>query len=234
MTRFSFLTIALALTLAACDSTGPEPVRVQAKTVADLAADPADRDPNTGRTSDTGRFTLYSLREGEVVLSYDEADRSDSLTTAWDIGFQGSTIIVNGGASGPGQGGAVILEEAFDDVAAVPAGTAFRVDGTADCPSVTTPGGTFPGRPLAVCTGSGNGWYTYVPFQTGGGYLTPTPGRTILVRTADGEGYAKVRIESYYQGAPDPATITFTSPARYYTFEYVLNASGRSFEADED
>lgn len=234
MTRYILLLGVLAFTLSACDTNDPDDIRVQAVVASDIAADPAERDPNTGAVSETGQYTLYSLRDGEVVLNYDESDRSDSLTTAWDIGFQGSTIIVNGGTSGPGTGGAVIIEEAYDDVAAVPSGTTFRVDGSAVCPSVNTPGGTFPGSPLAVCTGSGNGWYTYVPFATGGGYLVPTPGRTLLVRTADGEGFAKVRFESYYQGNPAPADITAQSAARYYTFEYVVNESGQQFAVEQD
>ncbi len=125
------------------------------------------RDNTTGQVADTGRYTLYSLRDGEIVLSYDEEDRSDS--TLYRLGYrfqQGSTIIVNGGTSGPGMGAALILEEAFDDVTEVSSSTTLRVDGSADCPAVNTPGGTFPGTPLAVCTGSGNGWYTYVPFPS--------------------------------------------------------------------
>lgn len=225
------LLAAFALVLTACDSNDPiDETRVEANVVVELAADPGQRDPTTGQVNDTGRFTLYSLRTGEVVLSYAEEDRSDSTTALWDIGFRGTDIIVNGGTSGPGTGGAVVIEEAFDDVTEVPAGASFRVDGSATCPSVTTPGGTFPGTPRAICSGSGNGWYTYVPFQTGGGYIVPTPGRTLLVRTADGQGYAKVRFDNYYQGRPAPAEITASSPGRYYTFEYVVNPDGTSFE----
>ena len=232
MTRFTLFIGILALTLAACDSTDPiDETRVEANVVADLAADPGVRDQTTGVVNDTGRYTLYSLRDGEVVLSYDEADRSDSLTTAWDVGFRGTTIIVNGGASGPGNAGAVVLEEAYDDVMAVPASASFRVDGTAACPTVQTQNGPVPGPSLAVCTGGGNGWYTYVPFPGNmGGYIVPTPGRTLLVRTADGDGYAKVRFESYYQGAPEASEITATSQDRFYTFEYVVNPFGRTFD----
>ena len=234
MTRFSFLAVALALTLTACDSNGPETDRIEANVVAELPADPTAFGPQ-GPLPGTNQFTLYSLRTGEVVLNYDDADRSDSTTTAWDIGFRGSDIIINGGTSGPGNGGAVILEEAFDDVSTVPATVSFRVDGVDECPTVNTPNGPAPGTPQAICTGSGNGWYTYVPFPGGfGGYLIPTPGRTILVRAADGEGYAKVRINNYYQGRPEPSEITDTTPARYYTFEYVVNEGGQSFETEED
>ena len=233
MFRTFSLLAAFALVLTACDSNNPDDAtaRIEANVVTELAADPGARDPNTGQVSDTGQFTLYSLRDGEAVLSYDDEDRSDSTSTLWDIGLRGTDIIINGGTSGPGAGGALVLEEAFDDVMEVPASAQFRVDGVDECPTVQTPFGTRPGDPLAVCDGTGNGWYTYVPFPGGrGGYILPTPGRTLLVRTADGEGYAKVRFENYYQGRPAAADITDTSVDRYYTFEYVVNPDGTSFE----
>jgi len=211
MTRISIIVALLAFTLTACDSVDTtDEIRVETNTVADLPADPGTRDNTTGQVTDTGQYTLYSLRDNEIVLAYNEDDRSDSTSTAWDIGFQGSTIIVNGGASGPGMGAAVILEEAYDDVTAVPAGTSFRVDGSADCPSVSTPGGTFPGSPLAVCTGSGNGWYTYT------GTVAPLPGKTLVVRLADGSGLAKLRFVSYTLSEP----LADGSRPRYYTFEH--------------
>ena len=226
MTRTLFFAAAAALVLSACDSTGPEAeVDLTVQTAADIAADPATgRDPNTGQAIDTGRFTLYSLRTGEVVLGYDEENRADSASTLWDIGFRGTDIIVNGGASGPGVGLATVVPEPFEDVA-VATDYTLRRDGDSTCES---------GPSLAVCTGSGNGWYTYVPFPGNqGGYIIPTPGRTLVVRTADGEGYAKLRFTSYYQGNPAPSTIDFATPGRYYTFDYVLNAEGATFVGDE-
>jgi hypothetical protein len=50
-----------------------------------------------------------------------------------------------------------------------------------------------------------------------------------VIRTADGDGYAKIRIVSYYEGAPDdPASSD--ADARYYTFDYVYKPDGTSFE----
>lgn len=231
MTRV-FLSAALALTLAApasllagCDSAEPEePINLSVQTATDIAADPATRDPVTGRPlGATGRYTLYSLRENRVVLNFDNPNRADSASTAWDLGFRSSDIIVNGGTSGPGQAGAVIVTQTFDGTTAVPTGTTFRVDGQTTCPA---------GAPLAICGGDGNGWFTRVNFPgSQASYLVPTPGRTILVRTADGQGFAKVAIRSYYQGAPAPEAITLSSPARFYTFDFVLNPRGTSFTA---
>ncbi len=215
--RILALLPSLTFLLAACDSgelvndTPP----VEAVVIKDLPADPLiTRDPQTGRPIGTGRYTFFSLRTGEIVLRYDDPDRSDSASTAWDLAFQGTNILINGGTSGPGQGGAVVLEVPFDEVTEAPADDQFRVDGEDACPN---------GVQRAICPGSGNGWYNYDPATH---IVTPIPGRTIVVRTADGR-YAKMRILSYYKGAPDPGAIDReANPARYYTFEYVFQPDG--------
>ena len=215
------LTFALAavaaLGLSACgESVPPPPTPLQATRVSDLPADPATgRDPNTGQpTGTTNRFTFFSLRENRIVLSSTEPNRADSASTAWDLAFRGTTILVNGGTSGPGQGAAQVLTAAFDEVTEAPA------DGyTQDAA----------GAP-AIPTGGGNGWYTYNgQTQT----ITPTPGRVLVVKTADGR-YAKIRILSYYEGAPETID-PMADEARYYTFEYVFQPDGsRDFTTTED
>ncbi len=233
MNRFLVLVAALGLTLSACDSTGgPDtlPER-EVKTASNVVADPATRDNNTGVVTSTGRYTLYSLRDNRVVLNYDNPNRADSATTKWDLGFRGTSIIFNSGTSGPGQAAAFVATGLFDSFTSVPDTTTLRVDGNAAdaCPGVQTPNGPVPGAPRAICTGSGNGWYTY---NQGQNLITPIPGRTILVRTADGRGYAKVKIDSYYKDAPSNPVTTGgpgDTPDRNYTFRYVLNPSGRSF-----
>ena len=232
MTRFLLLA-ALGLTLAACDTTDPvDPPDLSIQTAADIAADPATRNPTTGQVMGTDQFTLFSLRTGEVVVNYDDTERADSASTLWDIGFRGSDIILNGGTSGPGAAVGLIANVPFQDVqdAQDPSFT-YRRDGESACPDIQTPFGPQAGELRAVCGGSGNGWYTYVPFPGGrGGYLVPTPGRTLVVRLADNSGFAKVNFQSYYRGAPEPSTITDRSEARYYTFEYVVNNQGSSFD----
>lgn len=230
MPRLLLAALAAVLTLSACDSSDPAPTPqpLNVQTVADVNADFGPRNPTTGQVAGTGRFAFYSLRENRLVLGVDNANRADSASTAWDIAFRGTTILVNGGTSGPGQGAAQIVATSFADLTEAPA-DGYRVDGDAanDCPAVQGR----PGAPYAICTGSGNGWYTYVPFSTGGGYIVPTPGRTIVVRNADGVTYSKVRVLSYYQGNPDPASITSSTPERYYTFEFVVQPDGsRNFE----
>ena len=205
-----------ALGLAGCDANDPvAPVPLAATTVADLPADPTiGRDPTTGAPISTNRFTFFSLRDNAVVLRYDEADRADSATAAWDVAFRGTTILVNGGTSGPGQGGVQVLTATFDEVTEAPA-DGYRQDAA--------------GAP-AIPGGSGNGWYNYdAPTNT----ITPIPGRVLVVRTADGR-YAKLRILSYYRG--NPATVDpLADEARYFTFEYVFQPDGsRRFETTGD
>lgn len=231
MTRTLLFTALLAFTLTACDSSETDTADIIADQANDIPADPAQRDPTTGVTQGTDNFTLFSLRTNEVVLNYDDTERADSATTAWDIGFRGTEVILNGGSSGPGAALGVVVPEAFDDLEdALANDYAYRRDGESPCPDVQTPVGPVPGAARAICTGSGNGWYSYVPFPGGrGGYIVPTAGRTLLVRLADGQGYAKVNFTSYYQGSPDPSSITDQSQDRFYSFEFVTNPEGSSF-----
>lgn len=195
--------------LAACDTATTDPIDdpVAAETVTDLAADPiVGFDTTTGQPIGTGAFTFFSLRTGEVVPN------ADSASTAWDLAFRGTEIRVNGGTSGPGNGAALVWTGAFEDLAEAPA-DGYAID-DAD------------GN--AIPTGSGNGWYNYAP-QTN--LISPIPGRVLVVKTADGR-YAKVRIVSYYRGAPetpDPAT----DEARYYTFDYVFQPDGSRTLTDD-
>lgn len=219
MSRSALAAVALAaLSLTACDSNDPvdpQPEPLEVQTATDVAADPTTgRDPVTGAPISTGRFALYSLRGDSLVLASSDADRADSASTKWDIGFRGTTIIFNGGTSGPGQGAAQVLSDTlFAEVTAAPEG-GYVADGSNTCT-----GG------YAVCTGSGSGWYNYDSSQN---LITPIAGRTIVLRTAVGT-HAKVRILNYYQG--NPSTPNPSLPSRYFTFEYVVQPDGsRGFE----
>lgn len=178
--------------LTACLSvrTAPAPTVV---TVADLDARGED-----------GHFTFYSLREGTVVPV------ADSASTKWDLAFKSTTILVNGGASGPGRGGVVVLEDtSFAAVTEAPPADGYVVDQGTDK------------NETAIRGGAGNGWYAY-DFATG--IVSPRP-VVLAVRTADGR-YAKVQVESYYLGAPSPDEITPDAGFRFYTFRYLLQPDG--------
>lgn len=192
----------LMLALVSCKENNVAPVQpVVTETVRDLAADPVTIDPATGRPlGGTNRFTLYSLRENRIVAN------SDSATNKWDIGFRGTTLIVNGGAIRSGQGGAFVFTGLFDELKEIPATAEFRTD-----QSPTS---------LAVPSASGQGWYNY---NSQNHLITPIPGRVIVLRTGDGK-FAKMEILSYYRGAP--ATPTQTSEARHYTFRFSFQPDG--------
>jgi hypothetical protein len=149
----------------------------------------------SGMGGPTGPYTLYSLAENRVVSN------ADSASTGWDLALLGTTMIFNGGTSGPGQGAARLVDLAFEDVTGADA-TDLLADGEGDCPR---------GGPLAVCTGSGNGWYLYA-----GNGVEPIATRTLVVRLADGEGLAKLRVLSYVLSDPLPDG----SRPRFYSFEY--------------
>jgi HmuY protein len=183
---------------AGCDSAPgaePSPDPLTTTVASDIAADPIVGFVD-GRPVGAGLITYFSLRTNSVV--------ADSASTDWDIAFQATALYVNGGTSGPGAGGAMILEALFGEVTEAPA-DGYSTDSS---------------EGLAIPAGSGNGWYNYNPASN---LITPIPGRVLVIRTANGQ-FAKVRILSYYQGAPDQ--VTAESVGRYYTFEFVLQPNG--------
>jgi hypothetical protein len=195
-----------------CDK-DEDPIPVVSTTFTNLAADPGTGfNPNTGQpTGLTRKFTLFSFATGEIVAN------ADSATTKWDLGFNGSTIIVNGTTSGPGTAQAQVVSGVFDSYNEAPA-DGYRSDND------VAPIAGAPNANLAIPTGSGNGWYTY-----DGAVMVnkPTAGKLIVVKTSAGR-YAKMEILSYYKDAP--ASPTSSSIARYYTFRYVYQPNdSRSF-----
>jgi hypothetical protein len=196
MKTIKFLTIALAMTsFVACDNDSDDLLPVVSITVEDIYA------PQEGGQGQpiSGAFTKFD---------FDLGMETDSETD-WDIAFRATDIIVNGGMSmgttdepdRTGDAGAYIVTGTMADVTEVDVNL-FTQDS---------------GSGYAIMSGSGNGWYTYSGPPT---YLiTPTAGKILVFKTADGK-YAKVEILSYYQGAPENPD-AFTDPSRYYTFNYV-------------
>ena len=199
-----FLAAFTSLTFFACkdDENATIVLPVRAETVRNLAADPTTGvNPTTGQPlGTTGKFTFFSFANNQTVAN------TDSASTKWDVGFRGTTIIVNGGAIRTGQGGAYVHTGTFEELTTVPTSATFAQD---QSPTA-----------LAITTGSGAGWYNY---NAPANVISPIPGRVLVVRTADGK-YAKMEILSYYQNAP--ATPDQTSQQRYYTFRYVYQPDG--------
>lgn len=159
-----------------------------------------------GQPFGAGKFTFFSLANNKVVAN------SDSNSVNWDIAFRGTTIITNGGNSGPGAGGAFIYTGTFDALTTIPTDSTFKVD---NAPAS-----------YAITTGSNKGWYVYDYVNN---LITPIPGRVLVIRTANGK-YAKIEILNYYKGGVTPAATASDavkmSDQRYYTFRFSYQANG--------
>lgn len=144
-------------------------------------------------------YQYFSFTTGDTVPF------SDSTTTNWDIAFKGTTVIINGGTSGPGVGGAIILDTLFSEVTSAP-----------------TSGYAQDGLTKAIPTGSNNGWYNYAgpPNHT----ITPLAGKVFVLKTATGK-FAKLEFISYYQGAPATPN-GLTDISKYYTIRYIYQPDG--------
>jgi hypothetical protein len=153
---------------------------------------------STGQPATPKHYTFYSLVTKSTV------PYTDSATTKWDLAFRGTTVLINGGTSGPGQGGAQIKTTLFEELIAAPT-TGYAVDGA---------------TAKAIPTGSGNGWYSY---DQNTHVISSIAGRVIALKTALGK-YAKVEIQNYYKDAP--AAPGATDPSGYYTFRYLYQADG--------
>jgi hypothetical protein len=205
--------IGFSLGFSSCSKDEPTPVSPTAFSVAtsgslitvrNLSADPptGGYNPTNGQPIGvTNKYTLFSFKEKAIVAD------TDSASTKWDIGFNGTKIIINGGTSGPGVGGAVVQSALFDQVTTAP-DAGYVQDNKAN-PAV-----------YAVPRGSGKGWYNYDPTAN---LISPKAGVVIIVKTADGK-YAKMDIQSYYQGLP--TSPTSTTADRYYSFRYVYQPNG--------
>jgi hypothetical protein len=206
----SFLSLAFlsgVLLLASCGDDDPTPA-LEATLFENLAADPATGfDPNTGAPIGyTGKYKFFSFATGQTVAN------TDSATANWDIGFRGTSILINSGTSGPGTASAQVVEGIFDELSTAP--DAGYLQDNKNTPA------------YAIPTGSGNGWYSYNGATQ---IISPIAGRVIVVRTTDGK-YAKLEILSYYEDAPAEPN-AMSDMARYYTFRYIYQPDGsKSFK----
>jgi len=188
-----FFSVAL---FSACNEDDETPIiQLEASAVADL------------NSVSTKNFTLFSFAEGATVAN------TDSATTKWDIGFRGTTIILNSGPSGPGNAAGQTVSGIFEEITEAPT-DGYAVDGD-----------------TKAIVGSG-GWYTYTgEAATGPKHaILPNAGKILILKTADGK-FVKMEIVSYYLGNPNTTTAEFadlsTRPAsRYFTFRYIHQPDG--------
>lgn len=198
---FSLTILSLGLGLSSCDddSTGPDEneSNLKVRTAKDIAANP--QDGSGGPPAAPTNFTYYNLENGEEVA------KSDSATTKWDIAFSGLTILTNNGISGPGEAGALIVDQDFKSTSMAPS-SGYTVD-SKDSRAV-------------------DDWYDY---DMKSHVVRPLTGKTIVMQTADGDHYVKLNILSYYKGNPDMTSNEFQNnppPSRYYTFKYAIQMNG--------
>ncbi len=194
--------LAAAFILSSCsdNTTGADDElisEIEVQTVEDLHA-PFDRE-----NPEASAFVLFNLRTGETV------DNDQAESDNWDIGFRGTSIIVNSGSSGPGSAGAIMLDVAFDEVEIAPS-EGYRQDSDNE-PAIT---------------GSG-GWYTYTGEGNPPRAVISHDDTTIILITADNKHYVKLNIMSYYKGNPDYNTEEFanfrTRPeSQFFTFQYAI------------
>jgi hypothetical protein len=205
----SILSVLLFITLAigfeACKKDDVAPVTLTGNTIKDLAADPPSGGYNSMNGQPIGvtnKYTLFSFKTGAQVAN------TDSVSSKWDIGFNGTNIIVNGGTSGPGSAAALVQPGLFDQIMVAPE-VGYSQDNKSASPAF-----------YAITRGSGKGWYNYDRTTN---LISPKAGAVLIFKTADAK-YAKMEIQSYYKGAP--AAPTSTTADRYYTFRYVYQGDG--------
>ena len=143
----------------------------------------------TINATDDKAWAYFSFATGDAV-EVEDAENSD----AWDIGFQRTKVKLNGGISGPGMGGAVMLTETtFEAVTAAPA------DGYREDTEET----------LAIVPQSEKGWYIYTGPPTH--WILPLEDRVFVIKAADGT-FAKVQFVGYYkdnENKKDSGFVTF-------------------------
>jgi len=174
--------------------------------VSNLQADTIIGVSPIGQPYGSGRYSFFSLENKIKVANI------DSASSKWDIGFRGTSIIINGGTSGPAIGGAFVYNGTFDDLKEIPADSVFRVDAA-------------PGA-FAIPTGSNRGWYSYNGLTV---LITPLPGKVLVIKTASGK-YAKLEILNYYRGGITPSATATDSiksvDQRFYSFRYTYQPNG--------
>lgn len=202
----ALLVIILTSIIACTKSDSPTVLPITAITVRDIPADTVVGLSAQGAPITKGVYTFYSLEKNAIVPN------TDSASTKWDIAFMATRIIINGGTSGTGQGGAFVYTGLFDDLKTIPTDSVFKTD---NAPTS-----------YAITAGSGKGWYTYDGLNN---LITPLAGRVLVIRTASGK-YVKMEITSYYKGgATLPASASDMeklTKQRFYSFRFAYQPNG--------
>jgi hypothetical protein len=165
-------------------------------------------------TVDASRgWAFVSFGDGAVVTPTPSSGES----AAWDIAFSATSVMLNGGAAGPGGAtGACICQNTGATGAEILAMTADSERPDYDAVTAVPAGAAFVSEALTPVI---TGWFTGV-----GAAATADPSKTFLVRLADSTSFAKLRVVAI-EGA------TSISAGRV-TFEYAVQpAADAAFEA---
>ena len=208
--RFQLLLLTSLIFFVACEKDKPTPTMDQRAysvttsgnvvTVRNLPGDTIIGVSAQGQPVGAGRYTFFSLESGQWIPN------ADSNSNRWDLAFAGTIVRVNNLTSGPGSGGGFVFNGSFESLTSVPVDSTFRLDN----------------HPVsyAIPRGSGRAWYTY---DGPTNLLTPIPGRTLVIRTANGQR-AKVEILNYYRGGTTPSASAADSikirDQRFFHFRY--------------
>jgi len=208
--RFRLLLLTSLVSFVACEKDKPTPTIDQRAysvttsdnvvTVRNLPGDTIIGVSAQGQPVGAGRYTFFSLESGQWIPN------ADSNSNRWDLAFAGTIVRVNNLTSGPGSGGGFVFNGSFESLTSVPVDSTFRLDN----------------HPVsyAIPRGSGRAWYTY---DGPTNLLTPIPGRTLVIRTANGQR-AKVEILNYYRGGSTPSASAADSikirDQRFFHFRY--------------
>ena len=142
-------------------------------------------------------WAYFSFTKGDVLEIADPLNSMD-----WDLGFQRTTVITNGGVSGLGKGGAVLLKDVeFEGVKEAPA-AGYAADADEN---------------LAIIAQSEEGWYIYTGPPNH--WILPLEKRVFVVQAADGT-FAKVHFIGYYKDNESK------KEGGFITFEYVHQPDG--------
>ncbi|MFZ4057596.1 MAG: HmuY family protein [Ferruginibacter sp.] len=179
----SVISVAALLSFTSCKKTKTPPITIVTKT-----------DSVRVNFSSAAPFTFFSFKNGAVVAN------ADSATTKWDFGLRFTTFILNSGAYGPGNAGAILQNAIYSNVTAAPS-TGYAYDTTTS--------------QKGIKDGS---WYNYNPATRS---FAPKAGQTFLFRTADNY-YVKLELL-----ATDYDAFVGPTPTKLiYRFRYTYQSNG--------
>lgn len=144
--------------------------------------------------SSNSSFAFFSFKNNTVVAN------TDSASTKWDFGLRFTTFILNSGAYGPGNAGAILQNKIYSNVTAAPL-TGYGYDTTS----------------AQKCIKDGS-WYDYNPATRS---FSPKAGQTFVFRTADNR-YVKMELLAVdYEPFVGPVPLRLI-----YRFRYTYQSNG--------